>query len=87
MIALNKLLGQIAERDPNVEVLLLYRLLNVQLDRGAADELKPQISKLFELNRAKDRDQLTQEQTVELIDRAKRTMRDLPSKLLEEWAR
>jgi hypothetical protein len=87
VFALDKLIGQIAERDPTIEVLLRYRLLIVRLDRGDADKLKPEITRLFELNRETSHGQLTEEQKAELIDEAKRVMRDLPSKILDEWAR
>jgi hypothetical protein len=87
VFVLKRLVGQLAERDPTTEVLLRYRLLIVQLDRGGADELKPEITMLFELNRQKDRGQLTADQKLELINQAKRVMRDLPTKVLEEWAR
>src|SRR5262249_25185936 len=49
--AINKLIGQIAEREPQSEVPLRYRVVKMLLDRGDAEGVETEASTLLQLNR------------------------------------
>ena len=85
---LNKRIELIAQREPALEVPLRFRVVQMLLDvREREDIIKPELVRLFELNRAEGRGHLTAEQKAELIEKAKAAMMDLPAIVLEEWTR
>jgi len=48
--ALNKLIGQIAEREPQSEVPLRYRVVKMLLDRGETEVAEPEVATLLRLD-------------------------------------
>jgi hypothetical protein len=88
MAQLNKRIALAAEREPRLEVPLRFRVVTMLLDLGESDEvLKPEITRLLELNRQEGHGRLTDRQKAELVDKAKARMKDLPAIVLEEWTR
>jgi hypothetical protein len=88
LAALNKVIGQVAERRPDEEVPLRFRLVQTLLEHGDPEEAKAELVKLLELNREEGHGHLTTEQKTELIDKAKVVIKgDLPPIVLEEWTR
>src|SRR5262245_18534392 len=87
IVALNKLIAQIAEREPESEVPLRFRVVQMLLDRGEADTLEPEVTRLFELNRAEGHGHLAENQKEEVIQRSKKVLQKLPKALEEEWVR
>ena len=79
LAALNKLIGQIAEREPASEVPLRYRLVTMLLDRRDAEGVEAELTTLLRLNRAEGspHGSITDEQKRDLIQRAIRVARGL----------
>jgi hypothetical protein len=88
MAQINKRIALVVEREPGLEVPLRYRVVDMLLDLGESDEfLSPEITRLFELNRQGGHGKLTDQQKKELIEKAKKVMRDPPAVVLEEWTK
>ena len=87
LAALNKLIRQISDREPESEVPLRYRVVQALLDRREAEAVQPLISALLELNRVAGapHGSITPEQKAELIERARIVIKDLPKGVLEQW--
>jgi hypothetical protein len=87
--AINKQIARIAEREPESEVPLRYRVVQMLLDRGDADGVETEITTLLRLNRAPNtpHGRLTPEQREDVIARALKVIRKPPQELLDEWTR
>lgn len=92
--ALNKVVGQIAEREPASEVHLRHRMVRMLLDRKDAEGLEAEVSTLLRLNREEGapHGSLTPEQKDEVVQRAIEVYKQLttkqpPKELLDEWTR
>jgi hypothetical protein len=74
IVALNKMVGQIAEREPQSEVPLRYRMVRMLLDRGDAEGLEAEVTTLLDLDRVEGspHGRLTDEQKAEVFARAKK---------------
>jgi hypothetical protein len=82
---LNKRIELIAQRDPLQEVPLRFKVVQMLLDvREREDVIRPEITRLFELDREGGHGQMTPEQRAELIEKAKAAMSDVPPIVLEE---
>lgn len=85
---LNRRIELLAQRDPDLEVPLRFRVVQMLLDvREREDVIRPEITRLFELDRAGSHGRMTPEQKAELIEKAKAAMRNVPPIVLEEWTR
>jgi hypothetical protein len=85
---LDKRIELIARREPTLEVPLRFRVVQMLLDvREKEDVIRPELTRLFELDREEGHGHLTTEQKAELIEKAKRAMKDVPPIVLEEWTR
>ena len=89
IIALNKLVGDIAEREPLEEVPLRFRLVRMLLERGDGDGVEAEVSTLLRLNRAEGspHGKLTPNQKAEVIEGAMKLLKNPPQELLEAWTR
>lgn len=87
--ALNKMVAQIAEHEPEAEVPLRYRMVKLLLDRGEADGVEAELLILLGLNRVEGSPHgaLTPEQKGDVIERAMKVIRKPPPELLEEWVK
>jgi hypothetical protein len=85
--ALNKLIGQIAEKEPTSEVPMRYRVVVMLLDRHDAEGVQSEVSELLRLNRVEGspHGSLTAEQRSEIVDRAIKIVPKAPKELLKEW--
>ena len=79
--ALNKLIGQIAEREPQSEVPLRYRVVRMLLDRGDSEGVETEATTLLQLNRAEGspHGRLTDEQEADVIERIKKLPKANPN--------
>ena len=85
---LNRRIELLAQRDPGLEVPLRFRVVQMLLDvREREDIIRPEITRLFELNREGGHGSLTPEQKAELIEKAKAAMTNVPPIVLEEWTK
>jgi hypothetical protein len=85
---LNKRIELLARREPTAEVPLRFRVVQMLLDvREKEDVIRPELIRLFELDREDGHGHLTQEQRTELIEKAKQVMKDVPPIVLEEWVK
>ncbi len=89
IVALNKLVGEIAEREPLEEVPLRFRIVRVLIERGEGEGLQAEVSTLLRLNRVEgsQHGKLTPDQRAEVIEGAMKLLKDPPKDLLEEWTR
>ena len=55
--------------------------------RESEDMIKPELTRLFELNREEGHGHLTAEQKAELVEKARKVMTDPPAIVLEEWTK
>lgn len=87
--ALNKLVGEIAEREPLDEVPLRFRIVRVLIERGESEGLQAEVSTLLRLNRVEGspHGKLAPDQRAEVIEGAMKLVKDPPKDLLEEWTR
>jgi hypothetical protein len=87
--ALNKLIGQIAEREPGEEVPLRLRVVRMLLDRGDLEGLEAEVTTLLGLNRVvgSPHGRLTDEQKADVIRRAKQVMPKASKEVVEDWER
>jgi hypothetical protein len=87
--ALNKLIRQIAEREPESEVPMRYRLVRMLLDRGDAEGVVEELTNLLRQNRVEGapHGRLTPEQRSDIVDRAIKIVVKPPKELLDEWTR
>src|SRR5204862_8361312 len=77
---LDKLIGQIAEREPESEVPLRYRVVKMLLDRGDAEGVETEASTLLRLNRVEGspHGRLAPEQEAEVVERVKKLPKAAP---------
>lgn len=89
LAALNKLIDQIAEREPLAEVPMRYRVVQALLDRGDPEALQAEVTILLALNRADGgrHGALTPDEKADVIERAQSVIKNLPPEVLEEWKR
>ena len=89
IVALNRLIGEIAEREPLEEVPLRFRLVRILLERGTGDGLEAEFSTLLRLDRAEGspHGKLSPDQKAEVIEGAMKLLKNPPKDLLEEWTR
>jgi hypothetical protein len=87
LAALNKLIGQIAEREPATEVAMRYRVVSMLLDRRDAEAVESEVTMLLRKNRADGapHGRLTDEQRSDVIQRAIRVVRSPGPELIAEW--
>ncbi|HEX3148060.1 MAG TPA: hypothetical protein VHR66_08240 [Gemmataceae bacterium] len=86
VVQINKRIAFIVEREPKMEVPLRFRVVQMLLDLKESDELlKPEITRLFDLDREEGHGHLTKEQKTEIVKKAKDVMKDVPKAVLEEW--
>ncbi|HKB04444.1 MAG TPA: hypothetical protein VKD90_19635, partial [Gemmataceae bacterium] len=85
--ALNKLIGQIAEREPAAEVPLRLRVVRMLLDRGDPEGVEAEVTTLLRLNRVEGspHGRLTDGQKADVVQRAIRVVRKAPADVVEEW--
>jgi hypothetical protein len=83
--SINKLIGQLAERDPEQEVPLRYRFVQILLERTRTEALETELAKLLRLNRQEGHGHLTPTQKSDLIEAAKKVVTKPPKELLDEW--
>ena len=85
--ALNNRLELIVAKEPENEVSLRYRVLDVLLDANDVDGVEAEIVRVLRLNRVpgQPHGRLTAEQKTSLIERAKKVVQVPPRELLEEW--
>jgi hypothetical protein len=85
--ALNKLIGQIAEREPTEEVPLRLRVVRMLLDRGDPEGVEAEVTTLLRLNRVEGspHGRLTDGQKADVVQRALRVVRKAPADVIEEW--
>jgi hypothetical protein len=76
---LNKRIELIARREPTLEVPLRFRVVQMLLDvREKDDVIRPELTRLFELDREEGHGRLTKEQRAELVEKAKQVMKEVP---------
>jgi hypothetical protein len=81
---LNKRIELIARREPTLEVPLRFRVVQMLLDvREKEDVIRPELKRLFELDREEGHGHLTKEQRTELVEKAKQVMKEVPPILSE----
>ena len=87
IVALNKLVSEIAEREPLDEVPLRFRIVRVLIERGENEGLQAEVSTLLRLNRVEGspHGKLTPDQRAEVIEGAMKLLKDPPKDVLEEW--
>jgi hypothetical protein len=86
VVAMNKLIAQIAERRPEDEVPLRFRLVQTLLEQGDKEDVKPELIKLLELNRAEGHGHMSPDEKMQVIEKAKTVFsKDVPPIVLEEW--
>lgn len=87
--AINERIRRIAEREPQTEVALRYRMVNALFDGGDLIGVEAEISRLFRLANAEGspHGMLTAEQRTELVNRAIKTLSTVPPEVLEEWVK
>jgi hypothetical protein len=85
--ALNKLIGQIAGREPTDEVPIRLRVVRMLLDRGDPEGVEMEVTTLLRLHRVEGspHGRLTDEQRADVVQRAIRVVRKAPAGVLEEW--
>jgi hypothetical protein len=71
IVALTKLIGQIAEREPQSEVPMRYRVVKMLLDRGDSEGVAREATTLLQMNRVEGspHGRLTDEQEADVIER------------------
>jgi hypothetical protein len=85
---LNKRIELIARREPDLEVPLRFRVVQMLLDvREREDVIRPELTRLFELDREEGHGHLTKEQRAELVEKAKQVMKDVPPIVPDESAK
>jgi hypothetical protein len=85
---INKRIAFVVEREPKMEVPLRFRVVQMLLDLKESDELlKPEITRLFDLDREEGHGHLTKEQKAEVVEKARAVMKDVPKAVLDEWTK
>ena len=87
--AFNNHLARIVERQPELEVPYRYRMVTILLDAGDSDGVEREIATLLRLNRdwESPHGMLSETQRQDVIERAKKMIKNPPKELLDEWTR
>jgi len=80
IVGMNKLISQIAEREPQSEVPMRYRVVKMLLDRGETEVAEPEVATLLRLDAVEGspHGRLTDEQRRDVTDRAAKLPRKGP---------
>jgi hypothetical protein len=84
--AVNRRVARIAELRPEEEVPLRFLVIMMIFERGDPEDARPEVIRVFELNRADGHGHLMDDQKAELTGRAAK-LKDPPAIVLEEWTR
>ena len=86
---INNHLARIVERQPELEVPYRYRMVTILLDAGDSDGVEREIATLLRLNRdwESPHGMLSETQRQDVIERAKKMIKNPPKELLDEWTR
>jgi hypothetical protein len=89
LVAMNKLIRQIAEREPESEVPLRYRMVQALFEHGDPERLQSEVTTLLRLSREEGAPHgaLTPGQKAEVIERARTAIKDLSREVIEQWSR
>ena len=85
---MNKRIELIAQREPELEVPLRYRVVQMLLElREKDDVVRPEVTRLLELNRQGGHGHLTDKEKTDMIEKVKEVMHDVPAAVLDEWTK